>query len=44
MFISALSPGTTNAAIQFLSDPIYMFAFGEFTGIGIEVLPELEKA
>jgi hypothetical protein len=44
MFIGALAGSTTNAAITFLSDPVYMFAFGEFIGVGIEVLPELEKS
>ena len=44
MFIGALAGSTTNSAITFLSDPVYMFAFGEFTGIGIEILPELEKS
>jgi ABC-type dipeptide/oligopeptide/nickel transport system permease subunit len=43
MFIGALAGSTSNAAIQFLSDPVYMFSFGEFVGIGIEILPELEK-
>ncbi len=43
MFIAALSGASTNPAILFLSNPSYMFAFGEFTGIGIEILPELDK-
>ena len=43
LFISALAPGSTNPAIVFLSNPAYMFPFGMFLGIGIELLPELEK-
>jgi hypothetical protein len=44
LLIAAFTSGTTNPALTYLSDPLYMFATGEFLGVGIEVVPELEKA
>ncbi len=44
LLIGAFTNSSTNPALVFLSSPLYMFATGEFIGIGIEVVPELEKA
>ena len=43
LFIGALAGGSTNPAIVFLSNPAYTFPFGIFVGVGIELLPELER-
>ena len=44
MLIGAFAGNTTNPALLVLANPLYMFVFGLMIGVGIEILPELEKA
>jgi hypothetical protein len=43
VLINALAGNIQNVGLEFIENPNYMFIFGEAIGVGIEILPELDK-
>jgi hypothetical protein len=43
VLINALAGNVQNVGLEFIENSSYMFIFGETIGVGVEILPELEK-